>query len=173
VLATVAEADPPQWWVGSGVIRDLVWDTKFGVGFSPSAVKDVDVAFFDERDPSPERDAAVEAELESRWPAVRWDAKNQAAVHLWYPSRFGVEVEPLTSMAEAVATWPETATAVAARLDAAGAIEILAPCGLDDLLDGVWRRNPTRVTVTEYERRLDAKRPAARWPAVRVLPAAR
>jgi len=30
-----------------GVLRDLVWDTRFGKGFDPENVKDVDVAFFD------------------------------------------------------------------------------------------------------------------------------
>jgi hypothetical protein len=38
---------------------------------------------------------------------------------------------------------------VAVRLERTGSIEVLAPHGLDDLLDGVWRWNPTRVTVAE------------------------
>jgi uncharacterized protein len=42
---------------------------------------------------------------------VPWEAKNQAAVHLWYERRFGQAVGPLTSIAEAVATWPETVSA--------------------------------------------------------------
>jgi uncharacterized protein len=45
-----------------------------------------------------------------------WDVTNQAAVRLWYPDVFGVDVEPLTPSADVVATWPETATAVAVRL---------------------------------------------------------
>ena len=142
VLDVVAEVDPPEWWVGAGVIRDIVWDSRFGNGFDRGAVKD-----------------------------VPWQAKNQAAVHLWYAARFGIEVAPFSSAAEAIATFPETATAVAVRLERTGSIEVLAPHGLDDLLDGVWRWNPTRVTVAEYQRRLAKKDPANRWPAVRVLPA--
>ncbi len=42
VLETVSAVDPPEWWVGAGVIRDIVWDEKFGRGFNPAAVKDVD-----------------------------------------------------------------------------------------------------------------------------------
>jgi hypothetical protein len=53
-------------------------------------VKDVDVAFFDPQDLRPERDQAVEDELSRLLPEVHWDAKNQAAVHLWYERRFGV-----------------------------------------------------------------------------------
>jgi len=54
-------------------------------------------------------------------------------------------------------------------MDAGGEIEVLAPFGLDDLLDGVWRRNPARVTDAEWQARLDRKQPARRWPAVNIL----
>jgi hypothetical protein len=37
-------------------------------------------------------------------------------VHRWYGRVFGAEVPPLTSTADGVGTWPETATAVAVRL---------------------------------------------------------
>jgi hypothetical protein len=42
----------------------------------------------------------------------------------------------LTSVADAVATWPETATAVAVRLQADDTIDVCATCGMTDLLDG-------------------------------------
>lgn len=41
-----------------------------------------------------------------------------------------------------VATWPETATAVAIRLDGNDQLQITTACGLQDLLQGVCRRNP-------------------------------
>ncbi|MGY0003795.1 nucleotidyltransferase family protein [Micromonospora sp. I033] len=66
--------------------------------------------------------------------------------------------------------WPETATSVAVRLDAAGTLHVCAPLGLDDLLDGVWRRNPRRVTVELSRARLARHDPARRWPGVRILP---
>lgn len=167
-LATVdrvALVDPPQWWVGAGVIRDLVWDCRFGDGFDPSRLKDVDVAYFDGTDLTSAREVGLASELD---PTMVWDVKNQAAVHQWYPARFGFDVQPFQSVSEAVATWPEYAACVAVRRGDHGSLQLLAPHGLDDLLDGVWRRNPTRVTPEEYERRLRRKDPAARWPGVRV-----
>jgi hypothetical protein len=168
VLDAVAHVDPPDWWVGAGAVRDVVWDTLFGDGFDPGRLHDVDVAFFDASDLRPERDAAVEADLYAARDDVPWEAKNQAAVHLWYPRRFGIDVEAFESIHEAVASWPEKAAAVAVRLARDGSLKVCAPVGLDDLLDGVWRRNPTRVTEQEYLRRLIAKRPQDRWPGVRV-----
>jgi hypothetical protein len=168
VLAAARASRAPDCWVGAGVLRDLAWDALHG-GFAPERVKDVDVAFFDPHDLRKERDLEVEERLGRLLPGVRWDAKNQAAVHLWYERRFGFPVEPLRSTADGVATWPETATAVAVRLDGGGNLSVLAPCGLTDLLGGVCRHNPRRVTAEEYRRRVHAKRIAQRWPKVRIL----
>ena len=96
-----------------------------------------------------------------------WEAKNQASVHLWYQQRFGYPVEPLRSAVDGVATWPETATAVAVRLDD-DRFQIAAACGLQDLLQGVCRRNPRRVSVEWYHHRIHTKQVAARWPKVRI-----
>jgi len=76
---------------------------------------------------------------------------------------------PFASIAEAVATWPETATATAVRLDAAGGVEVCAPLGLADLLGGVWRRNPARVSLAISRERLARHRPTQRWPGIRVI----
>jgi Nucleotidyltransferase len=56
-----------------------------------------------------------------------------------------------------VATWPETATPVAVRLDDHDRLQITAACGLEDLLQGVCRRNPRRVSVEWYRHRVHAK----------------
>jgi uncharacterized protein len=147
-----------------------VWDRLHGFA-EPSRLADVDLVFFDADDLSPDRDREVEEALRARAPELPWQAKNQAAVHLWYPRKFGVDVAPLRSSAQAVATWPETATAVALHLDRADRLTVVAPCGLDDLFALVHRRNPRRVSVREYERRLARKRISERWPRVTVIPA--
>ena len=67
------------------------------------------------------------------------------------------------------ATWPETATAVAVRLLADDRLQVVAPCGLDDLFGMVCRRNPRRVSVDQYHRRLREKRVAERWPRVVIV----
>ena len=44
VLRVARDVNPPDWWIGAGVLRDLVWDGLHG-GFDPAHVKDVDLAF--------------------------------------------------------------------------------------------------------------------------------
>src|SRR5262249_8755567 len=104
-------------------------------------------------------------------PEFKWQAKNQAAVHLWYQDRFGFAVPPLESTADAVATFPETAVCVGVRLLPDDSLHIVAPYGLDHLLGLVHRHNPTRATVEIYEQRLASKRITERWPRVTVIPA--
>ena len=99
-----------------------------------------------------------------------WEATNQAAVHTWYHHYFGgAPVEPFSCVHDAIVTWPETATCVGVRRRS-GSVEICAPHGLADLIGGVWRVNPVRVTPAISRARLARQRVRARWPGVTVVP---
>jgi hypothetical protein len=169
-LRAARAIDPPEWLIGAGVIRDRVWDHLHG--FAPAPSKDVDLAFFDCLALGSETERSVQREVTARAPDISWDVTNQAGVHLWYPQVFGVEVEPVTSCADAVATWPETATAIGIRLLADDSIEVVAPCGLDDLFGLICRRNPRRVTEEQFRRRVERTQIPKRWPRVQILDAA-
>jgi uncharacterized protein len=168
VLAAVRVVDPPNWVVGAGVIRNLVWDRLHGFAERTPAT-DVDVAFFDSSDLSRDRDRLLEDELAVALPGVPWEVTNQAGVHLWYQQKFGHPIDPITSIDDAVARWPETATAVAVRLEPDDAVTIVAPCGLDDLFGMVLRRNDRQVSAEYFRSRLVSKRIAERWPQVTVV----
>jgi hypothetical protein len=171
VLEAVRDEPVPHGWVGAGVLRDLVWGELYGPGFSHRDVRDVDVAFFDAHDLSRSNDDRMTSLLRRRRPEVPWEATNQAAVHTWYSGTFGTAaVQPLTSIPDAVGTWPETATAVAARLRADDVIEVCAPLGTDDLLNGIWRHNPRRAGIEQSRARLQRHQPHIRWPRVTVVP---
>jgi hypothetical protein len=153
---------------GSGVIRNIVWDHLHG-HTTPTPVKDVDLVFFDRDDLSTEREEAIEAELRRLEPDVPWEVKNQAAVHLWYEARFGHPLPPLRSLQDAIGTWPETAVAIGVRLLSKDALRVIAPCGLEDLLEMTLRRNPRLVTAAFFRRRVQEKRIEELWPRVRVV----
>src|SRR5438128_11134542 len=90
VLDAVDTIALPDAWVGAGAVRDLVWDERFGHGFDPVAIKDVDVAFFDAVDLTHVRETTAEDSLRRALRAIEWDVKDQARVHLWFEERFGV-----------------------------------------------------------------------------------
>jgi hypothetical protein len=169
-LGAARDVDAPDWLIGAGALRNAVWDRLHGFA-EPTPLADVDLGFFDPGDLSDARDEEIEAALRDRLPGMPWQARNQAAVHLWYPKRFGLDVEPFASTAEAIATFPETATAVAVRLESDDRLTVVAPYGLDDLLGLTHRHNPRRASVEIFEQRLATKRIAERWPRVTIVPA--
>ena len=150
------------------MIRNLVWDSLHCFA-EPTPCADVDIAFFDPHDLSPQRDRAVQAQLSASRPDVPWEATNQAAVHLWYERVFGYVVPPLISSADAIGTWPETATCVGVRLLPNDELLIVAPYGLSDLFNMILRRNPRRVSRTEFRRRIQEKKIQDKWPRVRIV----
>jgi hypothetical protein len=158
-----------RWCIGAGALRNLVWDALHGQ--PRSALADVDLAYFCAQDLSPARDAALQRRLAALCPDLPWEVTNQAGVHLWFESCFGHAVEPLHSLEEAIATWPEPATAVGVWLDDRDALHVMAPHGLADLLGMRIRRNPARVSKQTYRERCESKRYAERWPRVVVEPA--
>lgn len=158
-----------QWCIGAGALRNLVWDALHGQ--PPSALADVDFAFFCAADAGAERDAALQQRLAARCPDLPWEVTNQAGVHRWFEAHFGHAVEPLRSLEDAIASWPEPCTAVGVWLDARDEVQVIAPLGLDDLLGLRVRHNPRRASVETYRARCAGKRYAERWPRVVVEPA--
>lgn len=166
----------PQGCIGAGALRDLVWDHLHGQ--PPRVPRDVDVAWFDASRLSPELDRALEARLARQMPQLRWDVVNQAAVHLWFERVFGAQdadvserppIRPLKSVEDGIATWPETATAVALRLQPDGQLQVIAPFGLADLFAGIVRHNPARASAQTFRERCATKRYAQRWPRLTLL----
>lgn len=168
LLEAVAVVAPPEWVVGAGVIRDLVWDRLHGYT-ERTPPSDIDVAYYDPADLTRDSEREYERRLAERI-GLPWDVKNQAAVHLWYPRRFGHEIEPVVSIVDAVGRFPETATCVGVRLEPAGDLTIIAPCGLDDLLEMRLRRNPRQVTREYFRERTRTKGIASKWPDVEIIP---
>jgi uncharacterized protein len=158
-----------SWCIGAGAVRNAVWDRLHGYT-TPSILSDIDFAYFDADDLNKETEDQVQARLQAALPGVPWEATNQAAVHLWFEGHFGHSVAPLTSLQEAVASWPEYATSVALSYTESQAIEVIAPHGLEDLFAMRVRRNPARVSPATYAQRIEQKQYAKRWPRVTIVP---
>jgi len=167
-LHAVRAVGIPHACVGAGAIRATVWDRLHGYT-EPSSLVDVDVAYFDASDVSPDSEAGYRRRLCALIPELAWDVVNQATVHVWYESVFGRKIAPFGSVEDGVGSWPETATAVAVWLDASDRVQVVAPCGLADLCACVVRRNPRFESVPEFRARAEAKRYQERWPRVHVV----
>ena len=165
-LRAVAALGLPDAWIGAGFLRNRVWDALSGFAFDSNPPEDIDVVWFDRTRATAAEDAALEARLRQAMPALDWSVKNQARMHLRnrHP--------PYASTVDALAHWLETATGVAARLTPAGAVEVMAPHGLDDLLGLVLRPSPDAAAdparLAELRRRAHEKGWPSRWPRLKL-----
>lgn len=160
-LSAVRELDLPDWCIAAGFVRNLVWDALHGhaPGREPN---DVDVLFFDPLDTGRGREAALQARLHRRMPDIVWEVRNQARMHV------AKGLPPHRDTAHAMTFWLETPTAVGVRLEAGGALTIVAPFGVGDLAGLICRPTPWgAVRRAEYEARIAAKRWRETWPKLR------
>jgi uncharacterized protein len=163
LLDAIATIPLPDCWIGAGLIRNAVWDELHRICSGEASNADVDVIYFDSADTRERRDAAIEARLIERMPGTKWSVHNQARMHL----RNGDS--PYLDLEDAIRRWPETATAIAAR-KRAGRVELLAPFGIDDLVDLIVRPTPTfALKIDAYRARILAKNWKARWPRLTVI----
>lgn len=170
VLRTVRDLDLPDWFLFSGAIYQRVLNDLTGRD-ADYGVKDYDIAYHDPSDISYEAEDVVIRRVAAAFePPLRdlVEVRNQARVHLWFEGRFGEPYGPLAGSAESLERFVSPLFAVAAKLDAADRLTVLAPFGLDDLFALTLRPNPNRPTKN-FDR--VANGIVARWPEVKVVPA--
>lgn len=152
-------------FVAAGLVRGAVWDRLHGFPI-PTPVADVDAIYFDPGRSHPRLDDDLERQLAARCPGLRWQVRNQARMHL----RAG-RATPYRDLSHAMAHWPETCTAVAARLDARDRIDLVAPFGCEDLLALVVRPTAAfRDDAKTIIARATGKAWITRWPRLRFDP---
>jgi hypothetical protein len=155
-LRAVRDYGPPDAWLSAGFVRNPVFDALFGAA-RIAVVSDLDVIYLDAQALDRERDRAFERALNARVRA-EWSVKNQARMAV----RNGVA--PYRNVGDALAHFPETATAVAVRLQH-GKLAVLAPHGLADLRSGVLRGTPG-FDPAVFSERCVSKRWRERWPQI-------
>ena len=156
----------PQAYIAAGVIRNTVWAHLHD---QPYALEntEVDVIFYDAFDDC--HAEKLQKEMSKIFPNMQWDITNQALVHTWYKTDSGENIAPLTSIEHALSLWPETATAIAVRLNQLNEIEYIAPFGLSDLFELKLRWNKNLVSHDVFLQRLKTKNFLEKWSKLKLM----
>jgi uncharacterized protein len=163
LLRPVAALGIEDCWVGAGLIRNAIWDHLHGIANEPSTESDVDVVYCDYGDTRLERDISIEGRLTDQFPHIPWSVHNQARMH----ERNGDA--PYRNTEDAIRCWPETATAIAARI-VGDQVEVISPHGIEDLMGMIVRPSPAFLNkLPIYRSRLACKNWAQRWPRLRFV----
>jgi len=162
VLAAAEKLNLPDWWIGAGFLRNLVWDAIEGV--DPQVTRDVDLVYFDSENTAAEIDWTYDEQLKASHPFAEWEVRNQARMH--YKNNFA----PYKSTADGISNWVETATCVAVKLEA-GVLRYIFCYGTDDLFGLIARpiaqfQSPT--LISEFHKRVNEKRWQERWPRLKI-----
>lgn len=157
----------PEAYLAAGIIRQLVWSTLHRQQYDIRHME-IDVVFYDP-DLKHISEKDIQAALHQLFPDNVWDVVNQATVHHWYVTEQGKKISPYSSLINALSTWPETATAIAVRLNHDDQLEIIAPFGLEDLFELKLRWNSKLVSKPLFLDRIRQKNWMERWPKLKIM----
>ena len=71
----------PDWALGAGFVRNLIWDHLHQKA-EPTPLNDIDLIYLDPSDPEGADEREYEAWLRIRLPDQRWEVRNQARMHV-------------------------------------------------------------------------------------------
>ncbi len=154
ILKIIRDLNLNDCWIGAGFVRNKIWDEEHKI--TRTKLNDIDVIYFDSVHNIKEFDIAIENKLKKNYPKLNWSVKNQARMHVRNNH------QEYANCKEAISFWPETATAIAVRLNKNNKIEYIAPYGLNDLFNLIVKPTP-KFNLTTYKNRLAKKQWKEKW----------
>lgn len=161
ILEILEEDGIKDYYVGAGAINQTIFnyyhDYEIDYG-----IKDYDIVYFD-KDLSYEKEDQIIKRLQEKFKKlnVSTDIKNEARVHIWYQEKYGMIIQPYTSVEDAIASWGATITCIGIRLEKEQLI-VYAPYGLNDIFKGIIRPVKKQFEKSAYDER--ASRWLKKWP---------
>ncbi|WP_306307193.1 nucleotidyltransferase family protein [Alicyclobacillus acidiphilus] len=164
ILRIVASLGLPDWCVCAGFVRSKVWD--FLHGLTGTHLPDVDVVYLDPDCTDESIEKQYERSLRQLDSSVPWSVKNQARMHTIN------DHAPYTSTADGLANFPEVCTAIGVYMDSNGDLVLVAPYGVDDLVNLIVRPTPffeSGARRAIYEERVSKKKWETVWHRLHIV----
>ncbi len=164
VIHAAATLHLPDWWVCAGFVRAKIWDTLHQFN-RRTPLSDIDVIFFDPEHPEEAYEKQLEQQLSLVLPGLPWSVKNQARMHLING------LPPYTSSVDAMANFPETATAIGVKINELGDMVLSAPHGIEDLLNLEVKPTPKfldKELLKVFDQRMENKAWKQNWSNVTI-----
>jgi hypothetical protein len=168
ILRRLPDLALPDCLLVAGSLFQTVWNIQSRK--APGAdILDYDIFYCDATDLSWEAEDAVIRKAEHAFSdlGVTVQVRNQARVHLWYESKFGLACEPLASSEDGIDHFLNQSSCFGIR-PGCEQDDVYAPFGFRDLYAMVVRPNRRRDLPMEYAQKADRWKSA--WPGLTVLP---
>ena len=174
ILARLDELELPDAWLVSGCLFQTVWNVLAGE-HAMRAIKDYDVFYFDAKDLSAEAEECINRRAAEIFADLGCDVdvRNQARVHIWYESEFGIAGYPrLHRSTDGIDNFLAVCCMVGLKRTEFEGLSLYAPFGTDDVLNCIMRQNPWYPNLPRDCYAMKAERWTRLWPALRVEPCA-
>ena len=163
LLRLLPNLDLPQGYLCAGSLFQSYWNIKTACAVT-EGIKDYDVFYYDP-DTSWEAENAVIKRAGKLLGALAGEVeiKNQARVHMWYETRFGVPRDPLRSSQHGIEQFLIECSCIGVSLDDGS---LYAPYGLNDMAAGRLSMNPHNPKPALFLQK--AKDYQSRWPWLQI-----
>nr|WP_160155453.1 nucleotidyltransferase family protein [Geobacillus sp. TFV-3] len=166
ILRAVKSLNLPDWWVCAGFVRSKIWDVLHDFK-ERTLIPDIDVIYFDDTNMEELEEKKLEIRLRNILPNIPWSVKNEARMHVVN------NIPPYSSSVDAISKFPETATSLGVKLDEKDDIILVAPWGVDDVINLEVKPTPYFKESKElskiYEERITKKNWKDIWYKVKVF----
>jgi uncharacterized protein len=166
ILKVVKSLNLPDWWVCAGFIRSKIWDTLHDFK-ERTPIPDIDVIYFDDTNIEELEEKKLEIRLRIILPNIPWSVKNEARMHVVN------NIPPYSSSVDAISKFPETATSLGVKLDEKNDIILVAPWGVEDVINLEVKPTPyfkeSKERAQIYEERITKKNWKDIWYKVKVF----
>lgn len=163
VLIEANKLNLPDWMIGAGFLRNKVWDYLHGIKRDIGDTHDIDLVYFDKVNQNEGEDERYSKNMKGVL-GLDWEIVNQAYTHRWHDREV-----PYANTAEALSEWVETPTCVAVTL-INGSPKIIAPHGIDDLVNLIIRPTPSHKNNLDiFYNRIESKKWLLKWPKLKII----
>lgn len=162
-LTIASSLNLKDWVIGAGFVRNKVWDHLNGKTMTGVDTPDIDLVYYDPEGNNEETDEQLSKELSERT-GFNWEVVNEYYAHKWN------NLDPYKSTEDAISQWPETVTAVGVTMDKSGKLRLVAPYGINDLINFIVRPTPIFLNRPEVIRdRMHKKKWLEKWPNIKIM----
>lgn len=167
ILVRLSQTNLKNYYVAAGCINQTVFNYYHHYPLM-NGIEDFDIVYFDD-DTSYEKEDTIIKKINNLVSDlnITCDIKNEARVHLWYSEKYGRQIEPYTSLEDAISCWGTSITCLGVRLEN-NKLLVYAPYGLNDLFSMTIR--PIKKQLTEKQYKIKTDKWKKKWSKLNILP---
>lgn len=161
VLRIAESLELNDWLIGSGFVRNKIWNHLSGRVTDKIDATDIDLVYFDSTENKQERDELLVKKL-FKDTGMDWEIRNNT---FDYKSNIRSNYK---SAKDVISAWPETATSIGVTI-IEGDLKLVAPYGVHELVNFIIRPSPKYLDgIDRIRERIEKKEWLKKWPNLRI-----